>query len=114
MKEKKLKKGTPEYEIAKLQYAVDWREKYIAQLKRGIEAHEELEGIYSAWIAALIGAAGTALTSGKHPGKLQAEVCSPAGTTIAGVRTLEQRGFRAAAMDAVIAAYERTKELAGD
>ncbi len=57
----------------------------------------------------LIGAAGTALTSGKHPGKLQAEVCSPAGTTIAGVRTLEQRGFRAAAMDAVIAAYERTK-----
>lgn len=59
MKEKKLKKGTPEYEIAKLQYAVDWREKYIAQLKRGIEAHEELEGIYSAWIAALIGAAGT-------------------------------------------------------
>ena len=34
--------------------------------------------------------------------------------TIAGVRTLEQRGFRAAAMDAVIAAYERTKELAGD
>ena len=62
----------------------------------------------------LIGAAGTALTSGKHPGKLQAEVCSPAGTTIAGVRTLEQRGFRAAAMDAVIAAYERTKDLAGD
>ena len=54
------------------------------------------------------------LQSGKHPGKLQAEVCSPAGTTIAGVRTLEQRGFRAAAMDAVIAAYERTKELAGD
>ena len=64
--------------------------------------------------AVTIGAAGTALTSGKHPGKLQAEVCSPAGTTIAGVRTLEQRGFRAAAMDAVIAAYERTKELAGD
>ena len=62
----------------------------------------------------LIGAAGTALTSGKHPGKLQAEVCSPAGTTIAGVRTLEQRGVRAAAMNAVIAAYERTKELAGD
>ena len=59
MKEKKLKKGTPEYEIAKLKYEVDRREKYIAQLKRGIEAHEELEGIYSAWIAALIGAVGT-------------------------------------------------------
>ena len=59
----------------------------------------------------LIGAAGTALTSGKHPGKLQAEVCSPAGTTIAGVRTLEQRGFRAAAMNAVIAAYEKNRDL---
>ena len=38
-------------------------------------------------------------------------VTSPAGTTIAGVRTLEEQGFRAAAMDAVIAAYERTLGL---
>ena len=40
-------------------------------------------------------------------------VCSPGGTTIQGVRTLEERGFRAAAMDAVIAAYEKTARLAG-
>ena len=59
----------------------------------------------------MIGAAEMALASGKHPGKLQSEVCSPGGTTIAGVRALEQRGARAAAMDAVIAAYERTCEL---
>ena len=60
----------------------------------------------------MIGAAELMTASGKHPGALQAEVCSPAGTTIAGVRALEQHGFRAAAMDAVIAAYERTLELA--
>ena len=60
----------------------------------------------------MIGAAEMTLTSGEHPGKLQSEVCSPAGTTIEGVRTLEQRAVRAAAMDAVIAAYKRTRELA--
>lgn len=60
----------------------------------------------------MAGAAQMALCSGKHPGALQAEVCSPAGTTIAGVRALESHGVRAAAMDAVIAAYTRTKELA--
>lgn len=62
----------------------------------------------------LIGASRMALESGRHPGKLQSEVCSPGGTTIAGVRALEQHAFRAAAMDAVIAAYERTLELAKD
>ena len=39
------------------------------------------------------------------------EICSPGGTTIAGVRTLEEGGLRAAAMNAVIAAYRRTLEL---
>lgn len=60
----------------------------------------------------MIGSAEMTLASGKHPGKLQSEVCSPGGTTIAGVRALEQHSVRAAAMDAVIAAYERTCELA--
>ena len=63
------------------------------------------------WLTA---ASRMALESGRHPGKLQSEVCSPGGTTIAGVRALEQHAFRAAAMDAVIAAYERTLELAKD
>lgn len=58
MKEKKLKKGTSEYEIAKLRYAVEWREKYIAELKRNIEAHEQLETLYAALIAALCTASG--------------------------------------------------------
>ncbi len=57
------------------------------------------------------GAAKLMLSEGKHPGELKDQVCSPGGTTIAGVRVLEERGFRGAAMDAVIATVDRTKEL---
>ena len=60
----------------------------------------------------LEGSARMVLESGKHPGALKDAVCSPGGTTIQGVRALEERGFRAAAMDAVIAAYEKTLKLA--
>ena len=38
-------------------------------------------------------------------------VCSPGGSTIEGVRALEENGFRGAVMYAVIAAYEKTLEL---
>ena len=59
----------------------------------------------------LIGSAELVLKSGKHPGELKDAVCSPKGSTIAGVHALEKNGFRNAAMDAVKSAYERTKEL---
>ena len=51
------------------------------------------------------------LLTGQDPAVLKNAVCSPGGTTIAGVRALEEKAFRAAAMDAVIAAYERTAAL---
>ena len=58
----------------------------------------------------LLGAAEMLLTYG-HPGDLKDAVCSPGGTTIAGIHALEKAGMRNAAMDAVAAAYKRTLEL---
>ena len=59
----------------------------------------------------LLGSAALVLESGRHPGVLKDAVCSPGGTTIQGVRVLEERGFRGAVMDAVIAAYEKNFNL---
>lgn len=59
----------------------------------------------------LIGSATLALVSGEHPEALKDAVCSPGGSTIAGVHALESGAFRAAVIDAVDAAFKRTQEL---
>lgn len=59
----------------------------------------------------LAGTATMLLKSGMHPGQLKDAVCSPGGTTIAGVKAMEESGFRAGAMDGVVSAYQRTLEL---
>jgi len=57
------------------------------------------------------GAAKLLLTTGQHPGQLKDAVCSPGGSTIAGVRALEQGGMRYSVMQSVIDATARNKEL---
>ncbi len=61
--------------------------------------------------ATMEGAAKMFLASGTHPGALKDAVCSPGGSTIDGVRVLEQGGFRSAAMECVVAAYNKNKKL---
>ncbi len=59
----------------------------------------------------VLGSARLLLESGKHPGELKDAVCSPGGSTIQGVRKLEEAGFRGAVMNAVIAACEKNGKL---
>ena len=59
----------------------------------------------------LLGAAKMILETGKHPMELKDNVCSPGGSTIAGVMALDGYAFNAGVEAAVNAAYERTKEL---
>ena len=59
----------------------------------------------------VLGSAKMVLETGKHPAELKDMVCSPAGTTIEAVKVLEEKGFRAAVMDAVEACVNKSKNM---
>jgi len=59
----------------------------------------------------LKGAATMALTDGRSISELKDAVCSPAGTTIEGVISLERHGFRSAVIEAATAAFNKSVEL---
>ena len=60
---------------------------------------------------AVMGSAKLVLETGMHPAELKDMVCSPGGTTIDAVKVLEEKGFRAAVMDAMEACIEKSKKL---
>jgi pyrroline-5-carboxylate reductase len=59
----------------------------------------------------VLGSAAMVLETGKHPGELKDMVASPGGTTIAGIKALENGCFRGTVMNAVEAAWKRAAEL---
>ena len=60
---------------------------------------------------AVAGAAKMVLETGEHPGALKDKVCSPGGTTIAGVAALENAGFRGAVLKACEACYQKSEGI---
>ena len=60
---------------------------------------------------AVLGSAKMVLETGMHPGELKDMVCSPGGTTIQAVKVLEEKGMRAAVMDAMVACIEKSRNL---
>ncbi len=60
---------------------------------------------------AVLGSAKMVLETGMHPGELKDMVCSPGGTTIDAVKVLEEKGFRAAVMNAMEVCIEKSKKL---
>lgn len=62
----------------------------------------------------VLGSAKVVMETGEHPGVLKDRVCSPRGTTISAVHTLEQHGFRNALISAVESATRRSREMGAE
>jgi len=64
---------------------------------------------YRAAAQAVLGSAKMVLATGEHPASLKDKVCSPGGTTIEAVASLERDGFRSAVIDAMLACAEKSR-----
>ncbi len=59
----------------------------------------------------VLGSGKLMLETGKHPGELKDMVCSPGGTTICGVKVLEEQGMRSAIMNALDSCIQKSKKI---
>ena len=76
-------------------------------VKNGIARDEA----YKIAAQTVLGSAKMILETNLHPAQLKDMVCSPGGTTIEGVKALEEGGFRGVLMEAVEATIEKSKRL---
>lgn len=60
---------------------------------------------------AVLGSAKMVLETGKHPGELKDMVCSPGGTTIEAVATLEKEGFKGSVIKAICDCMDKSKKM---
>jgi len=77
----------------------------------GVHAGFKYEEALAIAITTVEGAAGLLKDSGQNPIEALSKVISPSGTTIHGIKTLEELGFTYAVMNAVTAAAERAKDF---
>jgi pyrroline-5-carboxylate reductase len=84
-----------------------------ALIEAGVRAGLPREISRDLTIQLFVGSAALLAGSGQSPEALRAAVTSPGGTTAAGLRSLEEAGFRAALSDAVQVATERSRQLGG-
>lgn len=69
------------------------------------------EQAYNMAAQAVLGSAKMVLETGIHPGQLKDNVCSPGGTTITAVASLEENGFRSSLIEAVVACADKSREM---
>lgn len=91
----------PAYVFAMIEAMIDGG--VLAGLPRPIAEQLTLQTVY--------GSVKLAMQSSENPAGLTAQVTSPGGTTIHGLYALERHGIRAAYMEAVLKATERSREL---
>lgn len=59
----------------------------------------------------IMGSVKLAQESNVHPGELKDMVCSPGGTTIEGIRTLEEKGFRSSLIECIVNTYKKNLNI---
>lgn len=82
-----------------------------ALVAAGVRAGLEMEVAHTLAVQTVYGAAKMVLETGEDPASLRRKVMSPGGTTVEGLKVLEERGFIPAIVEAVASAARRSREL---